>query len=218
MANKYSNELLQTRLEVQEQSLKYFSEEIHDNILQVLSLIKMQLFSIKNSEEPLIKESAINSLEILGKAIADLRNMSHTMNGHFVDNIGLVAALKKDISYIESTKQIACRLKIEGDPITLGAGEELLIFRIMQEAVANALKHASATQIEVMLRYTHRCFEAIVQDNGIGFEIDNTAVNGLGLGNMELRAKLINANLLVTSVPNEGTCVKLQLNLGPAIT
>src|ERR1700679_3803916 len=86
MENTYQNQLLQSRLEVQEQSFRYFSEEIHDNIGQLLSIVKMQLYNIRNnSREQEIVKKAGDCNELLGKAINDLRNISHTLNSGFVN-------------------------------------------------------------------------------------------------------------------------------------
>src|ERR1035438_6080300 len=90
MENNYQNQLLLSKLEVQEQSFKYFSEEIHDNIGQLLSIVKMQLYNIRSSShEQEIVTKATDCNELLGKAINALRNISHTLNGGFVSNAGL---------------------------------------------------------------------------------------------------------------------------------
>ena len=166
----YQNQLLQSRLEVQEQSFKYFSEEIHDNIGQLLSIVKMQLHNIKSSSgEQEIVDKATTSTDLLGKAINELRNISHTLNSSFVDNVGLEDAIKKDLDYICSAKSLNCHFEKTGEEYELGNERELLIFRIVQEASANAIKHGSPTAINILLNYGAESLTVAVKDNGSGF-------------------------------------------------
>ncbi len=212
MENNYNNQLLQSRLEVQEQSFKYFSEEIHDNIGQLLSIVKMQLYSIKrNSGEAEIVSQATQSNELLGKAITGLRNISHTLNSTFVDNAGLEAAIKKDLEYICSAKELQCQFHKTGEGNNLTSEQELLVFRIVQEAMANAIKHASPTAIDVCLHYEPGGLKVEIKDNGSGFEVGGTANAGLGLSNMQVRAKLLGGQLAVKSEKGTGTTVTLEI-------
>lgn len=211
MENNYQNQLLMSRLEVQEQSFRYFSEEIHDNIGQLLSLVKMQLFSIKNSSKELdIVKKASDSTDLLGKAISDLRNISHTLNSSYVDKAGLEAAIRKDLDYICSARELHCGVYKTGEEYILDADQQLLIFRIVQEAINNALKHASPTEIDVFLDFAPGVFTVTVKDNGTGFDPDAIREAGLGLNNMHVRAALLRGNLAVSSATG-GTEVKLAV-------
>jgi len=213
MENNYQNQLLQSKLEVQEQSFKYFSEEIHDNIGQLLSIVKMQLYNIRSSShEPEIVSKAAESNDLLGKAINDLRNISHTLNSAFVSNAGLADAIEKDLEYIRSAKEVKCALHITGDEYSLGNERDLLVFRIIQEAIANAVKHASPTAIDVLLDYMPGQVVVAIEDNGSGFNANETATNGIGLNNMHVRAEMLKGNLSVSSIKGKGTRIKLQLN------
>ncbi len=212
MENNYQNQLLQSRLEVQEQSFKYFSEEIHDNIGQLLSMVKMQLYNIKNkSGEPDIVRKATQSNELLGKAINDLRNISHTLNSAFVDKAGLAAAIRKDLDYICSAKELQCNLHTTGEEYSLGNEKELLVFRIVQEAMANAIKHATPSAIDIHLHYAPTSFKVEVKDNGTGFDVFDAANAGLGLNNMQVRARLLHGDIWVNSKKEAGTTVVLEI-------
>jgi signal transduction histidine kinase len=200
-------------MEVQEQSFQYFSEEIHDNIGQVLSIVKMQLYSIRNSShEQEIVTKASDCTELLGKAIHDLRNISHTLNGTYINNAGLAEAVRKDLEYISSAKEIQCTLHKTGEDYSLGSERELLIFRIIQEAIANAIKHAAPTIIDVYLDYSGSGLKVRIEDNGSGFDTERIAKNGIGLNNMHLRSDLLNGNLDISSVMSKGTTVTLAIN------
>ncbi len=214
MENTYQNQLLQSRLEVQEQSFKYFSEEIHDNIGQLLSIVKMQLYNIKSSSLELdIVTKATVCTDLLGKAIADLRNVSHTLNSAYVDAAGLPAAIQKDFDYICSAKELNCSLHIEGDEYPLGNERELMVFRIVQEATANAIKHGAPTAIDIYLYYGPKSFKVKITDNGSGFDDASSTFTGLGLNNMQVRADLLQGELSIVSAKCKGTTISLLINI-----
>ena len=213
MENNYQNQLLLSKLEVQEQSFKYFSGEIHDNIGQILSMVKMQLYSIRSSShEDEVVAKANGCTELLGKAITDLRNISHTLNSDFVHNAGLAAAIEKDLEYIRSAKDVKCTLHVVGEEYELGSERELMVFRIIQEAIANAVKHASPTTIDIHLDYKPGNVSIAITDNGSGFNTNAKITDGLGLNNMHVRAELLKGELNVTSEKEKGTTVKLDIN------
>jgi len=214
MENTYQTQLLQSRLEVQEQSFRYFSEEIHDNIGQLLSIVKMQLYNIRNSShEDDIVHKASDCNELLGKAITDLRNISHSLNSGYVSKAGLADAVEKDMEYIRSAKDIKCTLHPEGDERSLGTERELMVFRIIQEAVGNAVKHAAPSAIDVFLNYKDpNSFCVTIADNGSGFDTRVHATGGIGLSNMQVRARLLNGNIDVISAKDQGTKVILSIN------
>ena len=214
MESNYQNQLLLSRLEVQEQSFKHFSEEIHDNIGQLLSIVKMQLYNIRSSsKEAEIVTKATESNELLGKAITDLRNISHTLNSTFVSKAGLAEAIEKDLTYIRSAKDVACTLQVTGDEYSLGNERELLIFRIIQEATANAIKHAAPAAINILLDYKPAELSVTIADNGSGFDTaQQSADSGIGLNNMYVRTELLKGRLQVDSVKDKGTTIRLDIS------
>ena len=217
MEINYQNQLLQSRMEVQEQSFRYLSEEIHDNIGQLLSIVKMQLHNIKrNSHEDDIVLRATDCTELLGKAITDLRNISHTLSSAYVLNAGLAEAIEKDISYRRSAKKdVQCQLHCNGDEYEIGEERELLVFRIIQEAIGNAMKHASPTTIDVFLNYTPQQLTVIVKDDGKGFNTAENQKSGIGLSNIFLRAEVLKANISIESNPGKGTSISLVVDRPP---
>lgn len=214
LQHQYEHQLLLSRLEVQEQSFQYFSEEIHDNVGAVLTVCKMHLHQLAqlyhNSEaEELISESS----EMLTKALTDLRSISHTLNGNFIARAGLKEALEKELKYITSVRGMKVNLETKGEVFDMPQEKELMIFRIIQEAIANALKHASATVIRVRLEYQPDLFKVVVADNGTGFDTTNIKYQGLGLSNMQTRAALLGGNIHFDSRTGGGTTVSLQVNM-----
>jgi signal transduction histidine kinase len=212
LGNAYKNQLLQTELEVQEQAFKYMSEEIHDNILQGMGSIKFQLHSILyDIKDEELKHKLTDSNELLGKAINNLRNLSHSLNNSYVANVGLIEAVEKETGYINATKQIKCFFLREGQDYSLGVEKELLIFRIIQEGISNALKHGKPQSIEIVLNYQPEKLSINIKDDGTGFDTSRKNSDGIGLNNMNLRAVMLKGNLDITSVKDIGTTIHLEV-------
>jgi two-component system, NarL family, sensor kinase len=213
LEHQYQSQLLQSQIEVQEQAFQYFSGEIHDNVGQILSLTKLYLYKIaKNSTGTPVEEDANQGTELLTKAIADLRNISHTANGNYVSNTDLGESIRKELDYIASAKKIKCNFKKEGEPYPLEKEKNLLAFRIIQESVANALKHGNPTELDIALNYKPGTLSVSIIDNGEGFDTEVLQKgNGIGVNNMNVRANLLKGKLDIRSVKNEGTTVKLEI-------
>ena len=209
--SQFQQALLQTQLEIQEQTLKTISEEIHDNIGQVLSLAKLNLNTLPNSDEPKIQDTK----NLVSKAITDLRNLSHSMHGDIIAELGLQQSIVNELRIIESTKAFATELKVTGTVYKLNAQKEMVLFRMVQEALHNIVKHSSAANIIVTMQYLPTVFTLTVADNGKGFDLTllNEQGNGLGIHSMHNRAKIIGASFNMSSTLGNGTVITIQLPL-----
>lgn len=209
----YQQELLQSRLEVQEQALQYFSEEIHDNVGQVLTLCKLHMHEL-NAQEHDERASALihQSKELLTQALADLRAISHTMNSNYIGRQGLNEAIKKELDTIGSMRKVQTELSVKGGPASLGPEKELLIFRIVQESISNALKHASPTQISVTVEDSDAALTITIKDDGSGFDTNKMSnAEGIGLNNMQVRTNLLKGSIHFSSSAESGTEITLQI-------
>jgi two-component system NarL family sensor kinase len=209
----FRQELLQSRLEVQEQSLQYFSEEIHDNIGQVLTLCKLHMHELAEQQhDERAKVLADQSRELLTQALSDLRSISHTMNNNYIGRSGLIEAIKKELNTVGSMRKVQTALEIKGELASLGAEKELLIFRIMQESISNALKHASPTQVSVVTNYEHDGLTIKIKDDGCGFDTNKmSSADGIGLNNMQVRTALLKGSIQFVSSAESGTEITLKI-------
>lgn len=209
----FQQELLQSRLEVQEQALQYFSEEIHDNVGQVLTLCKLHMHELDAQEHDERAGTLIHqSKELLTQALADLRSISHTMNSSYIGRLGLNEAIKKELDTIGAMRKVQTTLSVQGEPIALGAEKELLIFRIVQESISNALKHASPTQIGVTVEYSDAGLTIVIKDDGSGFDTGKMgSADGIGLNNMQVRTNLLKGSIHFSSSAQSGTEITLQI-------
>lgn len=209
----FHQELLKTQIEMQEQTLEHISREIHDNITQVLSFVKLNLAMSGNIsiEE---KQSRINeSRELISQTITDLRDLSKSLSFDHIISLGLVQTIEMEVERINKSKLINVSLSLEGKDYSLGEQRELVLFRIFQEALNNALKHAGAKHFKIILQYHSDLFNLTLKDDGSGFSsetLDNKS--GSGLKNMENRAALIGGIAKIDSSPGKGCSVTVTLD------
>lgn len=216
MEFKYENEILNTKLEVQEQALNQVSQEIHDNIGQTLGAAQLGLYTLSsnNVSEEEKKHIIERSTQLLKKSLEDLRNVSHILNSEYINRVGLEASIKKELAYLQSTSKLKYEFVSEDEPFDLPAEQELMVFRIAQEAISNIVKHAHAALVKIKLEYTPSDFIMRIADDGKGFDpdaIENNNAGGIGIINMKQRVKLMNGQLNIRS-GQEGTELLLSLN------
>jgi signal transduction histidine kinase len=209
----FRQELLKTQIEVQEQTLQYISQEIHDNITQVLSFVKLSLSlaskGVGNNKHEKIDESR----ELLSQAINDLRDLSKSLSFEHISRQGLLKTIDIEAARINKSGVIKTTLTSNGDVYPLGEQRELVLFRIYQEALNNALKHSGAEHFKIDLQYHPELFNLTLEDDGNGFSANLPDGNsGSGLKNMENRAILIGAVATINSSPGKGCCIKVTLN------
>ena len=209
----YQTELLRARLEEQEKSMTLLSEEIHDNIGQVLGLAKMYLYRITGLvQDPETAGYGNVAMELLSNAINDLRHISHSLNGELLSRSGLENALEREITYLQETTEMRCLFSIEGNPFDLRKERNILVFRIVQEALQNAVKHSGARTITLMLDYLQEELSIEITDDGRGFEVSKAQEsNSLGIRNIQNRANLLNAGLSLRSEAGQGTRLELRI-------
>ncbi len=205
----YEQTLLQTQLEIQEQTLRTISQEIHDNIGQVLSLAKLNLAAITGIDKG--QERLTATRDLVSKAITDLRDLSKSLNADRIRDTGLVAAIQHELHQLEKTGQFTTSFTHEADITFLSDAQTVILFRIIQETLNNIMKHAEATHIAVAITSAKQQLMITINDNGKGFD-RSAARHGLGLQNIINRAAVIQATATIDSVVNEGTTVTITLN------
>ncbi|MBL6447606.1 sensor histidine kinase [Fulvivirga sp. 29W222] len=214
----YEKELLKTQLEVREQTLTNMSQEIHDNIGQVLALAKLNLSKILLGENVSNADRLEATKSLVSKAIQDLRNLSKTMNSHYINTYNLSELIRNDIDQINKTSEFKTAYQIDGKEVRIDPHQQLIIYRIIQESLNNIIKHSHGNEIHIFLYFEQEFLQVTIRDNGIGFDLESQSKatnfgHGTGLINMQNRAKLIGAHFEIKSNPNKGTSVELKLPL-----
>ena len=205
----HKSELLQSQLEMQEQTFNTISQEIHDNVGQVLSLAKVQL-NIMHQHKT-FDETLLNDVkESVGKAMTDLRDIAKSLNSERIRLSSLTEITSIELQRISRSGLMQTSIQTEGTEQSLTEQKKLIIFRIIQEALHNILKHSRATNIKVSFSYDPTQLEIKICDNGTGFDKELLSKkDGLGLKNMINRAALIGGNANIESIINNGTFITL---------
>lgn len=207
----FQQELLQAQLEIQENTLKTISQEIHDNIGQTLSLARLTL-NMMDIDKQASFEKIHQSQELVGKAIQELRILSKTLNTETILEAGLINAIEFELGLLERTGGYATELKTTGIPDKLNPQMELILFRIVQESINNIIKHAAANSITITVSFQEQCFCLSIRDNGRGFDISKIPQQmkgGSGLRNIHNRVNLIGGNFSIESNSSSGTCIHI---------
>jgi len=192
------------------------ARDLHDSVTQsiysltLLSEAGQRMAEARDLEQVTINQSRIG--DISQQALQEMRLLVYELRPLALETEGLVGALEHRLEVVEKRAGIDARLIVEGEPeLTADLEEEL--YRIAQEALNNALKHAQASTIVVVIRDHTESVSLQVQDDGRGFEPETAqASGGLGLTTMVERAEMINGRLTIRSTLNEGTIVKVEVD------
>lgn len=207
----FNQTLLQTQLEIQEQTFQTISQEIHDNIGQTLSFIKLNINMIDIDKRDEAQDKLAESKKLLSKAIQDLRDISKMLNTDFINETGLVnAVVIQQLNILKKTGEYSTKIQTSGNVGKYQLQQELVVFRIVQELLNNIVKHAEANSINIEMNYLPEKLLIRVTDNGKGF--DTTNINdGIGLRNMRSRMALINGSIVFESKKDEGATAIIEL-------
>jgi signal transduction histidine kinase len=208
MGLQFEKTLLQSKLEIQEQTFHYISGELHDNIGQLLSLVSINLNTL-NAPGEADKISKMD--EMLGKALSDLRNLSHSLDADYIRDNGWHVPVTKLLRSLQDTGKYTTYVKIQEDELPpLGNERPIILFRMIQEIITNITKHAMADTVIFETQKKDDRLIITIQDNGKGFD-SQAASQGAGLRNLQNRSKLINANLTISSEPGKGTAMTISI-------
>ena len=208
MAQEFEQTLLRSKLEIQEQTFTHISREIHDNIGQVLSLIRINLNTLNKKEE---SEKMELMDELMGKAITDLRNLSHSLDTDLIRNAGWIKATERLLTDIQRSGNFKTSFQAEENLPTLGNEKPIILYRMIQEITNNIIRHAQAGNISFRALKNDNRIIIEITDDGKGFDT-SAASAGAGLHNLSSRARMINAEIHIQSKPQNGTHVTISIN------
>ncbi len=208
----HENTLLQSQLEIQEQTFQNISREIHDNIGQKLTLAKLYLNTLNYKDSAKTELQVNDSVNMISEAINDLSDISRSMSSEIILNNGLIKALELEAAQLTRSGIYSISFSATGNPVFMDADTELVLFRIVQEALNNVIKHADAAIININLHYSMNLLTVEISDNGKGFYVDEPKA-GTGLRNIKKRAAMLKGDISINSKINIGTQVKIQIPL-----
>ena len=199
-------------LETQEQTARRFSHELHDELGQALTALKANLSALRGHTD----ETRVNDcMQLVDRAIADVREMSQLLRPTVLDDFGLDAALRS------LTQSFSQRTGIQVDYNSAMAGRRLgddaetNLYRIAQETLTNVARHSEATTVSMTLEPRGSDVHLTIRDNGRGFDVSETrGRSGLGLAGMDTRARGCGGRLRVQSSPGKGVEIEVTCPIG----
>lgn len=217
MQEAYQRELLQSQLEVQNHTLQQVARDLHDNIGQLLTVVVMQLNNLEDeAPESATQQAAQQTRELVKTVITDVRALSKTLNHETVGDFGLVPSLTLELERIRRAAKLDAQLTVTGELYSLGKQEEMVLLRLTQESLNNALKHAQARHLAVHMQYAIDRVQIVIRDDGAGFDLAESQKRtltqaGSGLRNLYRRAELLGGTCRITSQPGAGTEVTITV-------
>ena len=205
--------------QAQENERKRIARELHDDTIQSLIALSRRLESLATSQDELPAEATerVRQLQDSTKdVIQRVRRFSQDLRPSILDDLGLLPALEELTAELNRRDSILAELWVHGEERRLSSEVELTLFRIAQEALNNAVKHAGAQRVSTVLELGDSSVELIVQDDGRGFKppslTDHPPVESkLGLLGMHERARLLGGTLTIDSAPGQGTKVLVSV-------
>jgi len=208
----FQNVLLQTQMEIREQTMQTIGADLHDNIGQLLSLTSLTLNSIELDNAEKAHQKIEAAIELNLKSIKEMRLLGKLLHGEQLLKLGLEEAIRHEISWVEKSGKYKVDYLVEGErSAEQNADKDLILFRITQEILNNIIKHSQAKEIIIKLEYQQPGIRLQVIDDGTGFNIADLTEEqkGMGLKNIQKRAEIVGGNIFIQSQPGEGTCVEI---------
>ena len=209
-------------IEIQERERESLSREVHDNIGQLLSALKMGL-SRANKKIPdefsVLKDQLSELSYLVNTTIKEIRELSHALHPPLIEDLGLISALEELCKDFKSYSEIKIKWNFEQIQKPLPSITKITIYRLFQEGLNNILKHSKATEAYLSLTSSESTINAIIEDNGVGFLVDDIFsplqyTKSLGLISMRERLAYIGGELEIISQPERGTKIVAYLEGG----
>ena len=203
----------------QEDERKRIARELHDEVIQSLASLSLELDGFASSDKGLSRDKKVTLENLQHKTIIlteGVRHLSQSLRPPTLDRLGLLPALESLASDIGKRSEIALQVKAHGAGQRLPAEVELTLFRIAQEAIRNVWRHSQATSAEIVAEFDDCKARVTVSDNGKGFDVPPTTYDlvkegRLGLAGMHERAQLLCGSLQIKSEPGKGTTVTIEV-------
>ncbi len=196
-------------LRAQEQERARVARDLHDEVNQSLTGLLLRLEAVREEAPPELAAELETTKGLANQAMRELLSLARQLRPTALDDLGLVAALGGQVEQI-AAGSVEAKLHSEGDFSDLADDVQLVVYRVAQEALANAARHSGATRIEVTLRRSEDGVELSIADDGRGFVFEQSEA-GLGIAGMRERALLVGGELTIESRPDQGTTVRLAI-------
>jgi signal transduction histidine kinase len=206
-------------MRVQETERRFLARELHDEIGQVLTGVKINLLALQGLDEGSSYITRLReSILVVDKALEQVRDLSLNLRPSMLDDLGLVATLRWYINQQAQLGGFVSKFTTSPDNMHFELNLGTVCFRTVQEALTNVLRHANAKKVSVELRQHDSTLELVVRDDGIGFDLNvaqERMARGLSFGllSMQERVQLVGGRIEIKSKPNKGTIIRAYFPL-----
>jgi two-component system sensor histidine kinase UhpB len=197
-------------LRAQEEERRRLARDLHDEVNQALTAILLRLEAASQAAPPELSDELGELKRLVNQAMEELLQLARQLRPTALDDHGLLPALATHVRRFASQTGIRADLHTHGEAADLAPDQEIALYRVAQEALANVARHADASFVEVELDASGSTVELRVRDDGCGFDSAGRST-GLGLGGMAERARLVGGELTIDSNPGTGTELVLKV-------
>jgi signal transduction histidine kinase len=210
MKEEFEKQFLKSQFEVQEQTFQQIGKELHDNVGQLLSTSRM-LIGLTERELQNPPDTLLTANATLGQAINEIRSLAKSLDKEWLERFSFAENIQTMIERINAGRKVEVEY-LQTVELPLRSDEQIILFRIVQEAIQNAIKHADPAHMRIAVEQEEKNYLITVSDDGKGFDA-GTVTQSMGLANMQHRTQLLLGTIHFNSVPGMGTTVSIRLPL-----
>lgn len=207
LEEKFASTLAQSKYEIQESTYRSIGRELHDNIGQLLSSTKV-LLNVASLQLKSTPQALIDAESTLNDGIEEVRNLSKILNKNWLEQFSLIENLLIEMNRLKEAHTIQLHTN-DIEQISFNSEKQLILFRLIQEALTNAIRHANASQIDIEISQNNHQYFFRIKDNGKGFNIEDGKAGVMGVGLLHIKERIALLSGSVEWLPNipNGTLV-----------
>lgn len=210
LLQQYQQQLSRAQVEVQESTYTALGRELHDNVGQLLGSAKIML-GIAEQKIEKVPDAMVSAGQSLSLAIEEIRSLAKILSAEWLQQFSFNENLQRELLRLNNMERVKVHLVPASGELPLDAEKQIMLFRIVQEAIQNALKHAKATDITISIKAGSEKVELYITDNGSGFSTAPSRPVGSGLQNMKHRTLLLGGHISWNGAPGGGTIVEITV-------
>src|SRR5215212_10894848 len=198
------------QLRAQEEERKRVARDLHDEVNQALTAILLRLEALTHVAPPRLKAELAETKGLANQAMEELLQLARHLRPAALDDHGFVPTIEEQLRRFKAQYGIETTLSTEGALDDLGSDQQLVLYRVTQEALNNIARHAGASNVAVEIARVDGHVDLEVADDGVGFDVGRE-LRGLGLDGMAERARLVDGRFEVDATPGRGTTLRLRV-------
>jgi len=207
---------------MQEDERKAISRALHDEVMQTLVSINLELSVLSKGvspQDPILKSKIAHTQQLVENSVKAVHQFARDLRPTVLDDFGLIPALHAYTKDLAARKKIAIQLTVFAGVEALESAKRTVLFRVAQEALTNISRHAQATEVKISITDISGAIRLEVSDNGKSFHVKKALMvknpQRLGLIGMKERLEMVGGSLAITSAPGQGTTVRAEIPFTP---